>query len=192
MKTSKLFLSISVIVFVTMFAGFVLPAGAADNNPSDHPLQGTNAKIIVSGLLSGEVVTVVNSNSGGPGVLAVSGGSIETFAPVGVSSFVYVWNPTKGSSLIGIVMPGATEPDIILDAHGAQVQQYAQLMNSDSGFLNRGLASPLNGAQSNLVITGGGANNATSSTALNCPNGPDSAVGRDHCRRDANGQKLDQ
>jgi LysM repeat protein len=148
---------LSLMVVLGLLISFSLLISAppvwADKDTSNAKEGGSN-KILVTGLQPGESVFTYEgdsplmalvANAAPPGNFAARidapvGGQIETFAPVGKTTTVYVLNQaTNAYRLIGIVSPGSSEPDTILNA-----QQTVQLAFGP-GIVNKGLASPITG-----------------------------------------------
>ena len=192
MKNTKLFAAISLVVLLAVFAPFVNPAVTFAHGPNNSQLPSNVEKIIVTNLAPGQVVSTNVGGSKGANVAAPGGGWIETFAPIGQTTLVYLWDPNKGQTFLGAVTPTADEPDIILNAQN--IPLIAQNAPS-SGFMSNGLASPLSGlpnvpffTNAPPASTGNGA-----TTTVNCPNSSDSPKGRDRCRIDpVTGKKKDQ
>jgi LysM repeat protein len=166
MNGKKFFSLLMVFSLLVSLSLFFMPAVArADNDKTNPSESGGNSKVIVVGLQPGEsVYTYVGefpmvsavTNAAPPGNFASkidspTGGQIETMVPVGKTTSVYVANSaTNAYRLIGVVSPGSTWPDTILNA-----QQTIQLAFTPAGpqvgnapiISNRGLASPMTPAQ---------------------------------------------
>ena len=178
MKTTKLIAALSVIAVLTFFVSFAAPDVTFAHAPSKSHVS-TVEKIIVTNLAPGQIVSTNIDGLVGAHPAPPQGGYVEMFAPIGQTTNVYLWDATKGYTLLDTVVATANEPDIVLSALSPQVQT-AQ----GSGFANSGMASQMSSQSSSGPTISGAPDN--------CGTFADASNGRDRCRRDSTGKKLDQ
>jgi LysM repeat protein len=146
MNTARFLGLLSILVVVGLLLVPVAPVFAQQAGDEDVNTDqaGGNKKILVIGLRPGWVVQtivagmVAPNGAQGASLIADDKGSVETFAPLGVTTEVFLEHPQLGRLSLGEVTPASSEGDVILDAN--QEIQFAQ---SEQGFASQGLASPI-------------------------------------------------
>jgi LysM repeat protein len=142
MKTVR-FLGLLVILGLLLVPALPAVAQQAGDDDVNTDQAGGNQKILVIGLHPGWVVqtiiegTVAPNGAQGASLIANEKGSVETFAPLGFTTQVFLEHPQLGRISLGEVTPVSAEGDVVLDAN--QEVQFAQ---SEQGFMSQGLASP--------------------------------------------------
>ena len=144
MKMLK-FASLAVLLAVALVVSLAVIHPARAKSP-DKTQEGGDNKVLVTGVPQGDADQIFPQGSviTGKGNIPDQNGIVTSYAPVGKISQVYLWDPSKGMILLGIVAPNSTWPDTVINA--ASIPQFA---GGQGTFQNQGMASPQGAAPLN-------------------------------------------